>query len=116
MNYYYSSMQSNEQAVKHCLLAVFTVHRCKSQQLQLFVQNIIIHCTRVVCNNTQALTVIRPVFPFGNIRFQLKLRKHADGLRLIRIDIPQNVNSSAEYRLTKVHIICASQIELIVYL
>ena len=29
------------------------------------------------------LTVIRPVFPFENIRFQLKLRKHAGGLRLI---------------------------------
>ena len=28
------------------------------------------------------LTVIRPVFPFGNIRFQLKLRKHRGGLRL----------------------------------
>ena len=33
-------------------------------------------------NYTACLTVIRPVFPFGNIRFQLKLRKHAGGLRL----------------------------------
>ena len=29
-----------------------------------------------------SLTVIRPVFPFGNIRFQLKLRNYAGGLRL----------------------------------
>ena len=34
-------------------------------------------------NHTACLTIIRPVFPFGNIRFQLKLRKHAGGLRLI---------------------------------
>ena len=35
-------------------------------------------------NYTACLTVIRPVFPFGNIRFQLKLRNYAGGLRLIK--------------------------------
>ena len=34
-----------------------------------------------ILHNTN-LTVIRPVFPFGNIRFQLKLRNYAGGLRL----------------------------------
>ena len=38
-------------------------------------------------NYTACLTVIRPVFPFGNIRFQLKLRNYAGGLRLINIPI-----------------------------
>ena len=33
---------------------------------------------------TACLTVISLVFPFGNIRFQLKLRKHAGGKRLIQ--------------------------------
>ena len=39
-------------------------------------------------NYTACLTVIRPVFPFGNIRFQLKLRNYAGGLRLIEAAAP----------------------------